>query len=75
MGNQEGKASALNSLSDYIDQLAKDHGDVTLSPDVANDVKSSMDKTIKYARNTVLPTPSKEAAFRSARNTDRKSVV
>jgi hypothetical protein len=67
LGNSEGKASALSRVSNYLDQLAADHGDQTLPPSVANDIKGSLDNVINYERNPLKGSPVAEQAFKSGR--------
>jgi hypothetical protein len=67
LGNSEGKAGAIKRVSDYLDQLALDHGDKTLPPSVANDVKTSLDNVINYERNPLKGSPVAEEAFKTGR--------
>ncbi len=64
----KGKA-ALQGLSDYLDQLAEQHGDVTLNPAVTNEIKTALDKSaINWERNPLAREPDAEAALKSLRS-------
>jgi hypothetical protein len=59
---------ALSELSNYIDQLAEKHGDQTLNPKVANEIKSSLDDTaINWERNPQTREPDTETAVKALR--------
>lgn len=74
LGNATGKKQAVEKIGAYLDQLAEDHGDVVLSPRVANDVKSEIDKTINYLRNPLTKEPAGESAFKAARGVLAKKI-
>jgi hypothetical protein len=67
LGNSEGKASALDRLGKYLDQIKGDYGDRVLSPREANDVKGAMDDVVNYERNPLRGSPTSEEAFKSGR--------
>lgn len=68
LGSEVKRKSALQGLSDYLDDLAEEHGDMTLDPRTANDIKSSLDKEIRYSRNPLQPNPAAESALYAARS-------
>ncbi len=74
MGNQEGKKSALDRLGKYLDQLAEDHGDITLDPKTTQDVKTELDKVAGWARNPLTKEPATEGAFKEARRIVSKKI-
>ncbi len=74
MGNQEGKKSALERLGKYFDQIAEDHGDITLDPKTTQDVKTELDKVAGWARNPLTKEPATEGAFKEARRIISKKI-
>jgi hypothetical protein len=74
LGDSEGAGSALNRLSNYIDERAAQYGDATLDPKKANDIKGAMDEVINYSRNPLNKEPNVEKAFHAARNVVSKKV-
>lgn len=74
LGNATGKKQAVEKVGSYLDQLAEDHGDVVLSPRIANDVKSEIDKTINYLRNPLTKEPAGESAYRATRGVLAKKI-
>lgn len=67
LGSAVDRKSALNKLSNYIDDLAEEHGDKVLDAKTANDIKTSLDQKIRYTRNPLQPDPEAETALYSAR--------
>lgn len=65
--NEEGGPAALERLSKYLDSLRDQHGDMTLDPLTAHEVKSAVDRTINYSRNPLQSEPDRETAFRELR--------
>lgn len=65
--NAEGKRAAINRVSNYLDELAVEHGDKALDPKTVNDVKGAMDDVINYSRNPLTKQPNDEKAFQIAR--------
>ncbi len=74
MGNQEGKKAAVKRLSDYFDQLIEDHGDNTLDPKLAQDIKTEVDKVAGWARNPLTKEPATESAYKEARRIISKKI-
>ena len=59
---------ALQSVSEYLDQLAEEHGNQTLNPKVTNQIKTALDKSaINWERNPLAREPDAEAALKSLR--------
>jgi len=75
LGNKEGKAAAVSKVEAYLDQLVEDHGDNLLDPKTANDIKSSIDQSINYARNPLNPDPVKEQAFKELRTYVNEKIL
>lgn len=67
MGDQTGKEGAIRRLGVYVDQLAKDHGDLSLDPKTMQGIKTQMDKTINWARSPLKNKPATEGAYQAAR--------
>ncbi len=70
----DGKA-AINSLSDYLDELGEKYGDKNLDPKTANDIKTALDKKINYSRNPLNKQPDVESAVSAARNVVNQHVL
>jgi hypothetical protein len=59
---------ALQSVSDYLDQLAEHHGDTTLDPKTTNQIKTALDQSaINWERNPLAREPDSEAALKTLR--------
>lgn len=67
LDDEVGGKAALQSLSNYLDDLSERLGDKTLDPKRANDIKSAIDRRINYARNPMSKEPDVESAFKIAR--------
>lgn len=60
---------ALQAVSDYLDDLAEQHGDAVLNPKITNQIKTSLDKTaINWERNPLSREPDAEAALKTMRS-------
>lgn len=68
LGSSVDRKQSLQKLSNYLDDLAEEHGNKVLSPRASNDIKSAIDKSINYARNPLSPDPGFETALYSTRS-------
>lgn len=68
LGYSYGRKGALKSLSNYLDELGEEHGNKTLNPRDANEVKTALDKSaINWERNPLTRDPDAETALKSFR--------
>jgi hypothetical protein len=59
---------ALENVSQYLDQLAEEHGNQTLNPQVTNQIKTALDQSaINWERNPLAREPDSEAALKTLR--------
>ena len=60
---------AVQGVSDYLDQLAEEHGNQTLNPQMTNKIKTALDKSaINWERNPLAREPDSENALKSLRS-------
>jgi hypothetical protein len=74
LGDVPKAKSAVEEVSNYLDDLTEKYGDKGLSPKDANNIKSLMDKEINYSRNPLNPRPNSEMAYSAARNELKKII-
>lgn len=87
LGDTVGATGAIEKLSNYIDDVAKNNIDdamasadtlpinnPTMSPRRTNDIKGAVDEQINYARNPLSKEPASEKAFTGARRELNKIV-
>jgi hypothetical protein len=68
LGYSYKRKSALQGVSDFLDELIEEHGDKTLNPAQTNEIKTALDQSaINYERNPLLKEPDAETALKSFR--------
>jgi hypothetical protein len=68
LGDSPDKKTALRTAKSYLDQLIETHGNSSLDPKTANNIKTELDKQINYSRNPLTKDPAKEQAFTAMRS-------